>query len=283
MKSVSSVCAAVGALDAASRPRYRGDMDALRRMGRDRAAVLAGLLAPVAVSAILVPWRTTTPNTDAALILVAVIVAVAANGHRAAGVLAAVSAALWFDFFLVEPYERFTITRHTDLETTLLLLAVGVAVTEIAVRGRRHHAREATEAAYVEALHTTAELVAEGRPGPVLVKHVTGYLKAVLNLEDCRYEDGTFLGHPPRLLPDGRISRNGARWDIEQYGLPDQPVELHVRAGGHVFGRFLLVAKPGGAAPSLDARLVAVTLANQLGVGLSDRLSGYRSGTAAVR
>ena len=38
------------------------------------------------------------------------VVAVAAAGHRAAGVLAAVSAAVWFDFFLTVPYERFTIT-----------------------------------------------------------------------------------------------------------------------------------------------------------------------------
>ena len=33
-------------------------------------------------------------------------VAVAANGYRLAGVLAALSAAVWFDFFLTQPYQR---------------------------------------------------------------------------------------------------------------------------------------------------------------------------------
>jgi len=33
--------------------------------------------------------------------------------------------------FLTQPYERFIITRRTDIETTVLLLVIGVAVTEI--------------------------------------------------------------------------------------------------------------------------------------------------------
>jgi K+-sensing histidine kinase KdpD len=44
-----------------------------------------------------------------------------------------VSAALWFDFFLTQPCEQFSITRRTDIETAVLLLVIGVAVTEIAV------------------------------------------------------------------------------------------------------------------------------------------------------
>jgi hypothetical protein len=36
-------------------------------LSRDRLAVLAALVAPVAVAAILVPFRTSFPNTDAAL------------------------------------------------------------------------------------------------------------------------------------------------------------------------------------------------------------------------
>jgi K+-sensing histidine kinase KdpD len=50
-----------------------------------------------------------------------------------AAVLAAGSTAVWFDFFLTQPYERFTITRRTDIETIVLLLVIGVAVTKIAV------------------------------------------------------------------------------------------------------------------------------------------------------
>ena len=70
---------------------------------RDRLAVLAALAAPAALAAILVPFRTSFPNTDAALAMLVVVVAVAASGYRLAGYLAAVSAAAWFDFFLTQP------------------------------------------------------------------------------------------------------------------------------------------------------------------------------------
>jgi len=86
-----------------------------RYVNRDRLAMLAALAAPLALAAILVPFRTSFPNTDAALALILVVVAVAANGDRLAGVLAAVSAAVWFDFFLTQPYERFSITSRTDI------------------------------------------------------------------------------------------------------------------------------------------------------------------------
>ena len=111
-----------------------------RRVSRDSLAVAAGLLAPLALSVILVPFRGSFPNTDAALALLLVVVAVAAVGYRPAGYLAALSAAAWFDFFLTRPYGEFTITRRTDIETTVLLLAIGVMVTEIAVWGRRQYA-----------------------------------------------------------------------------------------------------------------------------------------------
>ena len=93
----------------------------------------AGLLGPLALAAILVPFRAHFPNTDAALAMLLVVVAVAAAGNRQAGYLAALSAAVWFDFFLTRPYERFSINRQTDIETTVLLLVIGVAVTELAV------------------------------------------------------------------------------------------------------------------------------------------------------
>ena len=55
-----------------------------RHLTRDRAAVLAGLCAPLALAAILVPFRSSFPNTDAALAMLLAVVAVAANGDRLA-------------------------------------------------------------------------------------------------------------------------------------------------------------------------------------------------------
>ncbi|MGA5500046.1 hypothetical protein [Streptomyces umbrinus] len=60
---------------------------------RDRLALLAGLAGPFLVALLLVPFRTDLSRTNAALILVVAVVAVAALGSRVAGVLAALSAA----------------------------------------------------------------------------------------------------------------------------------------------------------------------------------------------
>ena len=65
---------------------------------RDRAAIAAALVAPLAAAAILLPFRSNWPNTNVALLLVVVVVvAVAAIGNRAAGAIAAIGAAVWFD------------------------------------------------------------------------------------------------------------------------------------------------------------------------------------------
>ena len=122
-------------------------MEVRRWLSRDRLAVAAALAAPVALAALLVPFRVGSLNTQAALALILVVVAVAANGNRLSGVLAALSAAVWFDFFLTRPYERLTITRRADIATTILILIIGVAVTELAVWARRRHARAQAELA----------------------------------------------------------------------------------------------------------------------------------------
>ena len=143
---------------------------------RDRLAVLAALAAPLGLAAILVPFRTSFPNTDAALAMLLVVVAVAANGYRLAGYLAAVSTAVWFDFFLTQPYERFSITHRTDIETTVLLLVIGVAVTEIAVWGRRQHVTASRRAGYLEGINSAAQAVAAGGSASALIEQVTGQL-----------------------------------------------------------------------------------------------------------
>jgi len=52
--------------------------------------------------------------------------------RRAAGAIAAVGAAAWFDFFFTVPYYRFTIRNSADVTTFVLLLVVGVAVSQLA-------------------------------------------------------------------------------------------------------------------------------------------------------
>ena len=229
----------------------------------------AGLLAPLALAAILVPFRAHFQNTDAALAMLLVVVAVAANGNRLAGYLAAVSTAVWFDFFLTRPYERFTINRHTDIETTVLLLVIGVAVTELAVWARRQHAAASRRAGYLDGISGTVAAVAAGEPAGDLVNQVAGQLTRVLSLRSCRWQYGVAgLGHPARLLHDGRIRAGDRIWAAESGGLPaDTETELLVESGGLLQGRFLLTPRPDSR-PTREQLLVAIALAEQVGSAL---------------
>jgi K+-sensing histidine kinase KdpD len=236
---------------------------------RDRNAVLGALIGPFAIALALVPFRHSFANTDAALILVLAIVAVAATGNRVAGVLGALSAAVWFDVFLTRPYERLTITDRADLETTALLLAVGVGVTELAAWGHRQHALADRDAGYLAGIRAASEAVAAGRSSGDLIDEVSRQLTRVLGLRACRFQYGVAgLGRPARLRDDGQVEWQGALWDVEQKGLPvDTDIELLVENGGRLQGRFLLSAG-SDTHPSVAQRLVAVTLASQVGAAL---------------
>ena len=117
---------------------------------RGPAAIAAGFFLPLAVAAAMVPFRATFADAAAALVLVAVITLVATVGTRPAGYVAAISAGLWFDFFLTPPYEKLVMNHRTDIEITVSLLVVGIVITELAARGRRHQRRADEETSFVE-------------------------------------------------------------------------------------------------------------------------------------
>ncbi len=246
-----------------------------RFLSRDRVAIAAALVAPLVIAAVLLPLRANWSNTNVALVLVVVVVAVAAIGNRVAGALAAVSAAAWFDFFFARPYERFAITRSADVTTAVLLLLVGLAVSQLAARARHLQVIAITDAGYLEQIHDTAELTKSATSSAAVVDHVQEQLTQLLDLKGCRFEYGSLLGHPPRLEPDGTVMVGHDRWEVERWGLPGDEIELRTFANGQFYGRFMLQPKPGSK-PSLQARLVAVTLADQAGrtLGTSQHARG---------
>lgn len=237
-------------------------------MTRDRAAVVLGLLGPLAGALVLLPWRADLVNTNVALILVVIVVAVAAMGSRIAGALAAVSSFAWFDFFFTRPYERFSMARAADITTAVLLLLVGLAVSQLAARARRLRVLAITDAGYLELIHRAGELSSSARSPDAVVDHVKQALTGVLDLERCRFEYGSLLGQPPRLEPDGTVLSGHRRWDVDEFGFPDADIELRAFGNGQYFGRFMLTPRPDSR-PSLQARLVAITLADMTGRALS--------------
>lgn len=246
-------------------------------MNRDvesyRNPVLAvAVLAPPAVCALLIPFRDNFDNANLALLLVVVIVAIAAFGVRPAGILAAVSSALWFDFFLTVPYNSFDIRHRDDIETTVLLVVIGAAVTEIAIWGRQQQARASRHRGYLDGVITTSQAVAAGGSIDELIDQVRAELTAVLGIDGAKFTTGGKRGAASVLNADGTVTRAGRVLKVERDGLPtNTEIELAVQHAGEVRGRFLLTAAARIARPDLEQRLVAVALADQVGAALSSR------------
>ena len=190
------------------------------RLHRDQIALLAAVVLPLSVAAILVPFRSSFANTASALILVAVIVAVAAFGNRFAGFVATVSATVWFDFFLTRPYEKLAITHRPDIETAVSLFVVGIIVTELAARSRHHYETATEEADFVGLIHDVSELAVSGASSRAVVQRVSSELIDLLHLRACRYESGATDRPRMRLEHDGRVFLGGRVWGVNRMGLP---------------------------------------------------------------
>lgn len=238
-----------------------------------RAAIInvAALVVPFAVAAVMVPFRSDFANPAAALVLVAVIVAAAVVGNRTSGFLATVSATIGFDFFLTRPYEQLEITHRPDIQTAASLFVVGMIVTELAARNRRHQAAATEESDYVGLIYRLSELANSGAPADQVIEQVRGELIDVLDLRGCRYEPGAADSARMRMYHDGSVLVGDVAWAVDSLGLPGPELELLVERRGQTLGRFVLEPTPG-APVTLQRRVVAVAIADQVAAALTPRL-----------
>jgi len=228
---------------------------------------VTGLLLPLVTCAVLAEFHDTVTSATAALVVVLWVVAAAATGDRPAGLLAALSGAVSFDFFLTQPYHRFSISDADDVEVTVLLLVIGGLVTEVALWGHRQQARAARRTGYLDGVLGTARVVSEGAtPAPALIDIVARQITEVLDAQACRFVPGPV--HDARLAlldHDGTVTRNGRVVDVDRQGLPyDEEVALLVRRGQRVVGHFVVTAAARIAYPTTEQRRVAMLLADQV-------------------
>lgn len=249
-------------------------MDPRRAARQHRTATVVGAaVAPLAVAAALSLVRDSITAATAVLVLVALVVVAGATGIRAAGLVAALSAAAWFDFFLTAPYGSFAITKSNDLEAAALLMVIGGVVTETALWGQRQEAALSRQQGYLDGVLTTAETIAQpGRSRDEVTTAVAQRITEVLRLDTCTFVVGDSLDPTaPTLRPDGSVARGEHRVNVERDGLPvESSVVLPVRAGGQVRGHFLLTAASHVVRPTLEARRVAVLLADEVAGSLTD-------------
>jgi signal transduction histidine kinase len=147
-------------------------------------------------------------------------VAPVAFGGRVAGIVAALSAALAFDFFWTPPLFTLNTYDGQDLVGTAVYVAVGLVVGELASQNRRHRTKAEELASEQAALRRVATLVAKGVPeGKVFaaVAKEVGGLADASTAQIFRYE------------PDGSVVRLAA-WGS---GTKDLEIGARYSPGGH--------------------------------------------------
>jgi hypothetical protein len=140
-------------------------------------------------------------------------------------------------------------------------------------RARQLRVLAVTDARYLAQIHATAVLAQSATAPDVVVARVRTQLIDVLDLQECRFEYGALMGHPPRLEQDGVVRGGYGPLAAERRGLPGEEIELRATGHGQYYGRFMM--RPGpGAHPSRQTRLTAVTLADLVGQALGARPAG---------
>jgi Domain of unknown function (DUF4118) len=242
------------------------DVNARLRLGLLLAAAVAVL---VAVAAVLTPLRGNIGGTNVALLMVAAVAAVA-FGSRVAGMVAALSAALAFDFFWTPPLYTLNTWYGQDLVGAAVYLAAGLVIGQLASQNRRHRtkaeelAREQTAlrrkaeelVSEQAALRRVATLVAKGAPEGEVFAAVAGEVGGLADATTAqifRFEpDGSIVrlaawGSGTRALRWGlvipRASRTWPRWCCTRGGQlaltapPRDAARPHPSPGNWIPGR----------------------------------------------
>ena len=136
--------------------------------GRERRALVLSLslAIPVVVCALSASMRDRMSTTSAALVLVLCVVVAGTSGQRIAALLAAVSSGISFDYFLTRPYYSLVISDPDDVEVTVLLIFIGVIVTEATMWGLRQESRAARRSGYLDGALRAAGIAHSGTCPP---------------------------------------------------------------------------------------------------------------------
>jgi K+-sensing histidine kinase KdpD len=247
--------------------RPRDDTDGNMYIG-----TAVGSLGAMLLAFLLVPLRDHVPNADMALALVIPVLIGAIIGGRVAGLVSAVVAALCFDFVFTKPYLSLRIASKDDVATFVVLAIVALVAAELGVRARRGGADAREARSEIDRLYRVAELSSRGVELDDVVSAARAELMGLFQLVDCVYDPTPSGPELPRLGQRGALE-HARLVAAGEFLLPTGGVEVAVKGRGRSFGRLVLYANDATRA-SLQKRLVAVAIADELGCALASRMSG---------
>ena len=260
-----------------SRPKSNLDGEgATWAVGAFVASLLIGLL--------IEPFRGTIGLENVVILYLLVVVAAAAIGGRAAGMVAALSAALAYDYFLTTPYHTLVIDSLAQVITVVLLVVTGT-VASIGGRVRRRSAAIAqAHADAVRLLHRVTETAAAGgavdRVAAEGLQRLLGARRvSVLRRSPAGFVVTVDVGdlQPPLELEalthldrEGRIPMGHQRVLGGTMVLPLEGVALDLVARQHPIG--YLVVIPGHDVPAdRTIRLAVAAMANELAIAATEQ------------
>jgi hypothetical protein len=220
--------------------------------------IAAAALGPL-IAALLTLPNPRLHDNHVTLVLVLAVALVAAAGRPPAGLLAALTTALAYDYFWTVPYYSLRIFRGDDILTVVLLVLVGGAIEQLSWWAGRQHAAAARRLTYLNALRSAAEPAVTG--GPAGLDVVAETIRGLLDADLCRVVLDQSLP-PTRLHSDGRVTRDGRGLDVDFQGLPtDDVIALVVPWSGSRPAFFAVTAASHVARPTREQRQVAALLA----------------------
>jgi hypothetical protein len=200
-----------------------------------------------------------------ALVLALTVVAGARIGGRAAGVASALMAAISFDFFHTQPYQSLKIANAKDIETTVLLLLVGLAVGGITGRALREQRFVRARTKESSGLSRVLAVAADGCAEDVTLS-VRAELLGLLGLQDCWFTTETVtlttIDRVGTIRGKGPVNIGG------DFALPVEGVALPVTWNDRCFGYLAAIPVPGVIVRA-ESRRIAVAMAEVLGLALA--------------
>jgi K+-sensing histidine kinase KdpD len=257
----------------------RSDID-----GEGAAWAVGAFVASLLIGLLVEPFRATIGLENVVILYLLVVVAAAGIGGRAAGMVAALSAALAYDYFLTTPYHTLVIDTLAQVVTVALLVAAGILVS-IGGRVRRRSAAVANaHAKAIRLLHRVTETAAVGgavdrvaaeglhelldarrvsilrrSPGGFTVTVDVGDTQAPINLEALTHLDR-----------EGRIPLGHYRVLDGTMMLPREGVALDLVARQRPVGYLVII--PGRDVPAdRTTRLAVAAMATSLAIAATEQ------------
>ncbi len=230
---------------------------------RQRIAVwLAAVFLGPVVASLLTLARPQLHENHVTLLLVLAVAMVSAAGLRPAGLVAAVTTGLAYDYFWTEPFYSFRIFDTQDILTVLLLVLVGAAIEQLSWWGGRQRAAAVRRSDYLTALSQAAEPIAPEAHAATLAT-ISDTVRAVLDADSSRLvlDEGRL---PDTVLHgDGSVTRAGRIIDVDREGLPtDDVIAIPVPRPGSPPAYLAVTAASHVARPQPEQRQVAALLAH---------------------